>query len=144
MSTMLPPDGAGCNHRILSGSNDWMGWLPASLMGPPWPFVGEPSWLRACDDAPLRVPLRNVKRRLKVCVCVKHWKLSSSVQAPQTLHSALVRLYSTFKTHHHLVSFKEIFSITNNISSFYHFIRRINIYITVWVYTWIEIKNKII
>lgn len=48
------------------------GQRPPSLMGPRWPSVGKPGWLGACDDAPLRVPLRGMKSRLKVCVCEKH------------------------------------------------------------------------
>lgn len=51
-----------------------------------------------CDDdaaaaAPLRLPLRRAKRRLKVCVCANGCEPSGSVQAPQTLYSSL--LYST-------------------------------------------------
>lgn len=102
MNRTLPPSSSGSNHWILSGSNDWTGPSPASLMGPPRPFVGEPTWPGSvCDAAAaaaaVRVPLSRVKRRLKVCVCVKHWKPSGSVQAPRTLHSTLLRstlLYS--------------------------------------------------
>ena len=67
--------------------------IASSLIQPPRPSVGEPTWLRVCDDdAALRVPLRRVKSGLKVCVCVKHWKSLRKRPGPLT-HSTL--LYSS-------------------------------------------------
>lgn len=39
-------------------------------MGPLRPFVGEPTWLRVCDDAPLRVPIEESEEETEgLCLC---------------------------------------------------------------------------